>query len=1017
MYYLSGCPRAVNLHVANGGEPDEQGEFAGMAGLARRFRKSLSVKSVASAGTSETGPDTDGAGTNDQPPARELGIDALLAGANALTRPGPLALRQSPDNSLIVSWDRRSFCIWCTRPVALLARVVRDSETRRTHGENQDIMWKPDGLALAVITTNDYVLYYSVDLLSESSLRFHFSGEHNFVRGPGEGRGVPGCIVQFAGALHIDEGILCGAGMDDALYVATRDPPGLRRCSLGEERGGYTRADPSSELTPLSQLNFMSDPDALIQRLIYNDELDLLAMLMSDGCVYVARRVRVLAEHPIHGSYTATQWNGWCCHDGEPAAATCVQLNAFYNLAAVGTEAGQVHVYRLPENSTDQPKLSHTLDVPAYSSVKTNCVISALAWSSDGCALAVGRRRGVGLVVHSVFGSLLFHPGREALSADDQGREAFLRGTDYLFWGPGDHDLFTWPSSLDDPSLAESLYILPFAISNIAKCQTLDNTKHPLLYADHKLMLFSSDLQVQDEVGPDTFCRQIQLPALYISENWPLRYAALSDDGRRISVAGRAGVAHYSVPSRRWKTFGSKQQEQEFVCYGGMLWFHDILVAACHDLVHQCFQLRFYPRDANLGNEQLLLVELLAAQAVHLNLLGSSLTVHCTDNVVYHYGIHVNQAGGVELSLRQHISLESVVTAAGAVRSICWISTGSRGSTVLVLVDGELILVNPNKVDENSQKLQYERRTLAKRVEHCFVDDRRVGGVGLTVWAMSADEIRVWTVLEKELADTDIDTAISRFPPCVVSPGFSPLVVRVEEGVVVGFEPEMNYSDPLGVTNFRASCKSYLYLPDMIRHLLTINEQEAIMFARYYQHQKYFSHILEMMLHRVLEDEAEGDLQDQEPLLPRVIQFLKRFPNYHEVVVQCARKVEVSLWDHLFSMAGPPRELFDECMESNQLRTATAYLLVLQTLDSTEETSSEPPEKIPPEAMRLLERAVDARDFDLSKDIVRFVTSLMGPEMDMDKLMAHLEADERGNTPVPSSIDSTPLTTKPFKQM
>lgn len=51
-----------------------------------------------------------------------------------------------------------------------------------------------------------------------------------------------------------------------------------------------------------------------------------------------------------------------------------------------------------------------------YKIFNLDCTISALAWSSDGCALAVGRRRGVGLVIHSVFGSLLFHPGREAVT-------------------------------------------------------------------------------------------------------------------------------------------------------------------------------------------------------------------------------------------------------------------------------------------------------------------------------------------------------------------------------------------------------------------------------------------------------------------------------------------------------------------------------------------------------------------------------------------------------------------------
>ncbi|KAI8056584.1 RIC1-domain-containing protein [Syncephalis plumigaleata] len=709
-------------------------------------------------------------------------------------------------------------------------------------------------------------------------------------------------------------------------------PPGLRRCSLGEEHLNEEEEKEegtmhkSPELTTLEELGFIETPqNVTVHKLLYNEDLDLLVMQMSNGSVYVTRR-----SLPVNSpEATQSTWSGWCCHDGSPMA-TYVALNAYYNLAAIGTENGQVFVYRLPEQFNNAPTLSHVLDVPAYSSVKTNCTISALAWSSDGCALAVGRRRGVGLVIHS-------------------------------FWGPGDHDLFVWPSSLDDPTAGELLYILPFTISDVAKSQTLDNTKHPLLYADHKLLLFNSELHGQDELGPDASCRQIQLPLLYISENWPVRYVALNDDGQRIAIAGRRGAAHYNVQTRRWKTFGSGQQEQDFVCQGGMLWFHDVLVVPGQDLINQTFQIRFYPRDANLNNENLLFVELLNAQAVHLNLIGSSLTIHCTDNISMsnkHIDIILFLDGGVELVLRQHISLETIVSAPGAVRCVCWISTDSRGSTILVLVDGKLLLINPSKVTEWEDQLQYERRVLADRVEHCFVNDNRIGGVCLTVWAMSADEVKIWTVLETDLMQ----------------------MVRVEQGLVIGFEPEMSYSTALNITSFRASCKSVLYLPDIIRHLLLI----AILLAQYYQHHAYFGHVLEMLLHRVLEDEVEGYLDEQgAPLMPVVIEFLKRFPNYLEVLVQCARKVEVTLWRHLFDIAGPPQDLFNECLDTNQLRTATAYLLVLQTLDNNnnnEMNSAEPPDQIPKEAMRLLEKAVDARDFDasLSKDIIRFITSLMG---------------------------------------
>lgn len=65
-----------------------------------------------------------------------------------------------------------------------------------------------------------------------------------------------------------------------------------------------------------------------------------------------------------------------------------------------------------------------------------------------------------------------------------------------------------------------------------------------------------------------------------MGKNWPLRYSALSSDGRLIAVAGRRGLVHYSSTSGRWKLFSDERQEQAFVVKGGMAWFHHVLIAA-----------------------------------------------------------------------------------------------------------------------------------------------------------------------------------------------------------------------------------------------------------------------------------------------------------------------------------------------------------------------------------------------------------------------------------------------------
>ena len=72
----------------------------------------------------------------------------------------------------------------------------------------------------------------------------------------------------------------------------------------------------------------------------------------------------------------------------------------------------------------------------------------------------------------------------------------------------------------------------------------------------------------------------VQIPLEYTASNWPIRYSAISADGRFIAVAGRRGLVHYSTTSGRWKLFEDNVQEQAFIVRGGLVWFHHVLIAA-----------------------------------------------------------------------------------------------------------------------------------------------------------------------------------------------------------------------------------------------------------------------------------------------------------------------------------------------------------------------------------------------------------------------------------------------------
>lgn len=65
-------------------------------------------------------------------------------------------------------------------------------------------------------------------------------------------------------------------------------------------------------------------------------------------------------------------------------------------------------------------------------------------------------------------------------------------------------------------------------------------------------------------------------------------------------------------------------------------------------------------------------------------------------------------------------------------------------------------------------------------------------------------------------------------------------------------------------------------------------------------------------------------------LLSWVVEVLKALPEFLDVVVQCARKTEATLWQHLFFYCGQPADLLSQCLQLGKCETASHYLLLVQ---------------------------------------------------------------------------------------
>ncbi len=89
-------------------------------------------------------------------------------------------------------------------------------------------------------------------------------------------------------------------------------------------------------------------------------------------------------------------------------------------------------------------------------------------------------------------------------------------------------------------------------------------------------------------------------------------------------------------------------------------------------------------------------------------------------------------------------------------------------------------------------------------------------------------------------------------------------------------------------------------------NLYSSNFERAKQFMEEFRNLEYFNHCLEVLLHLALEEE----LDHKNGILVKAVDFICSYPSYLSVVVNCARKNEVSTWNTLFDVVGQPRTLF-----------------------------------------------------------------------------------------------------------
>ncbi|KAJ5289534.1 uncharacterized protein N7443_009787 [Penicillium atrosanguineum] len=920
-----------------------------------------------------------------------------------------------PINGLCVSRSGHMFAtitessisLWQTRPTAVVAAIVRSLYSLKTYGSNVALLMHPDSTILVVQTSGGYLLTYSVASDPSTHVyqqRFDHSTHPRrqqlaHFAAVEESNVVGDISIRFRMAIKIESGIVKALALDQELVVATVKPPAIQCIRWAPDPSG---TQTTSEL--LSRILDIPKKVAVVD-MVYDRAMNLLIWLTSHGQAYAVQRAHDVQEDP---DAPKKLFRGHCFHDpkedGEKAVK--VAVNARFSLLTVFCANGEICVYTA-KDYMGNVLLSQKLQLPA--SPTTTGSLTFMSYSPDGYCLFAGYENG--WTTWSVFGK----PGGNSFTVDPtlaaSNGEDWLTGVSSGCWIGGGSDIIL--SGLSD----RRLWILETARSALTGCFSAANLAQGLLQTGTEFILYRGhDLpELMTISGKDSLWHHAQYPPAYLHSQWPIKSCVVSQDGRYVAIAGRRGLAHYSVNSGRWKVFEDSKVENSFAVRGGMCWYGHILIAAVES--DGSYEVRLYSREAALNNNSIMFIEYLPAPVVFIGPSGEdSLLVYTYDNILYHYVINSTQPQITLVPVGQ-IAFNGIVRAPTRVRAISWVlpeeqmrngdpSQDVKVASVLLLVDGNLVLLQP--IVSDAGDLKYDMRVISQDVEY-YILMRDQGSFN---FSPSVDESlpaspsaemtlgsshsslslrdSLWTFRGKDLlAWNDVQDVLQQETvpaPLNIPIDFYPLSVLLNKGIVLGVESEMTQRRDVTFTSLKFAIRTHLFLPYFLQYSLTnLGTPAALSLCRHFSHLSYFAHGLEILLHHVLDEEVDNPTRANKstdpnvhegPLLPTVISFLQAtLPTreYLDIVVQCTRKTELRFWRTLFTYLPPPKDLFEQALRLDALKTAVGYLLVLQAFEDEEQGHDG---RIEEYVVRLIGLASQKSDWELCAELARFLIAL-----------------------------------------
>ena len=389
----------------------------------------------------------------------------------------------------------------------------------------------------------------------------HKHGAQALSRGPGEGMGVSEVNVQFKMIIRIDAGVVNASTLEDDLLVVTNEPQTIQ-CI----RWATDTITPVTIAQPLRDLSWLQETSMIVWTK-YDRAMNLSAWIGSDGTVYAVKRDNENSSNNSEMVYT-----GFAFHtaDTKGRQAVTLAINARFSLITVACENGDIFAYNVKDYS-GSITFSHKYFFASFCHSPSK--ISTLTYSPDGYCLFCGFD--AGWATWSVFGKhLAFSPSSSSVCND--GRQGIYNGVSDAIWlGEGSEVIIVGPNM-------GCISVIEMARCTLSSCLSTTNPNYTLLQTSSALLMYKErtfeEFETQTSRGSSWY--RISMPQEFLQRQWPVRCSTVSADGRYIAIAGRRGLAHYSVQSGRWKTFENVEVENNFVVRGGMCWYDRYLIAA-----------------------------------------------------------------------------------------------------------------------------------------------------------------------------------------------------------------------------------------------------------------------------------------------------------------------------------------------------------------------------------------------------------------------------------------------------